>query len=295
MARVICIANQKGGVGKTTTSINLAAALASGRNKKVLVVDLDPQGNASSGLGLKRHEHQDRNVYHVLIGEKSASDVIQKTAVPNLFVVPANPDLVGAEIELVDAERREFKLREALSAVGSTFDYILIDCPPSLGLLTVNALCAANTFLVPLQCEYYALEGLSQLLNTAGLIKKRLNPHLKIEGIVLTMFDARNNLSHQVVSEIETHFGDRVFKAVIPRNVRLSEAPSHGQNIFEYDAKSVGAKKYLELATELDEKVFGQDRSIASSPLSDIEIDTEAAGASANGEIQIQQEGEVHA
>jgi chromosome partitioning protein len=273
MARVICIANQKGGVGKTTTSINLAAALSGGRGKRVLVVDLDPQGNASSGLGLKRQAHQESNVYHLLIGEKSAGDVIQKTAISKLFVIPANPDLVGAEIELVDADQREFRLRESLKSVGAMFDYILIDCPPSLGLLTVNALCAANTFLVPLQCEYYALEGLSQLLNTAGLIKKRLNPQLKIEGIVLTMFDARNNLSHQVVSEIETHFGDKVFKAVIPRNVRLSEAPSHGQNIFEYDAKSVGARKYLELATELDEKVYGQSPSANAPIASDIEID----------------------
>lgn len=256
MARIICIANQKGGVGKTTTSVNLSAALAS-KGRRVLLLDLDPQGNASSGLGLKKYEYQDANVYHVLIGEKTIDETIRVTSNPNLQVVPANPDLVGAEIELVDTPRREFRLKDALQGVTNRYDYILIDCPPSLGLLTLNALTAANTFVVPLQCEYYALEGLSQLLNTAGLIKKNINPDLRIEGIVLTMFDTRNNLSHQVVSEIQTHFGDKVFKSIIPRNVRLSEAPSHGQAIIEYDQKSIGALKYVELAEELDRKVFG--------------------------------------
>lgn len=255
MARVICIANQKGGVGKTTTSVNLSAALAS-RGRQVLLVDLDPQGNASSGLGLKKFEYQDANVYHVLIGERTIGEVIRVTSIPSLNVVPANPDLVGAEIELVDTPRREFKLKEAIQQISSRYDYVLIDCPPSLGLLTLNALTSANTFIVPLQCEYYALEGLSQLLNTAGLVKKGINPDLRIEGIVLTMFDTRNNLSHQVVSEIQTHFGDKVFKAIIPRNVRLSEAPSHGQPIIEYDPRSIGAVKYLELAEELDLKVY---------------------------------------
>lgn len=250
MARVICIANQKGGVGKTTTSVNLSSALAN-LNCKVLLIDMDPQGNASSGLGLKRHESQDANIYHVLIGEKTVAEVSNPTRHPNLKVASANPDLVGAEIELVDFPQREYRLKSALSEVTSQYDYIIIDCPPSLGLLTLNALTAANSFLVPLQCEYYALEGLSQLLNTAGLIKKNLNPELHIEGIVLTMFDTRNNLSHQVVTEIKNHFGEKVFSAIIPRNVRLSEAPSHGQSIFEYDAKSIGATKYLELATEL--------------------------------------------
>jgi chromosome partitioning protein len=254
MARVICVANQKGGVGKTTTSVNLSAALAT-KGRKVLLVDLDPQGNASSGLGLKKHEYQDSNIYHVLIGESTMEQVIRKTSLPTLQVAPANPDLVGAEIELVDTPQREFRLKEALQAVHPKYDYIFIDCPPSLGLLTLNALASANTFVVPLQCEYYALEGLSQLLNTAGLVKKSINPELRIEGIVLTMFDTRNNLSHQVVSEIQTHFGDKVFKAVIPRNVRLSEAPSHGQPIIEYDQKSIGAVKYMELAEELDQKV----------------------------------------
>lgn len=255
MARTICIANQKGGVGKTTTTVNLAASLSQ-LGRRVLIIDMDPQGNASSGIGIKRYENQENNIYHVLIGEKSMDQVIQRTALPTLWIVPANPDLVGAEIELVDMPQREYRLKSAIATVASEFDFVLIDCPPSLGLLTVNALCAADSFLVPLQCEYYALEGLSQLLNTAGLIKKSLNPALKIEGIVLTMFDTRNNLSHQVVSEIQTHFGDKVFRAIIPRNVRLSEAPSHGQSILEYDAKSIGARKYMELAEELDERVF---------------------------------------
>lgn len=262
MAKIICIANQKGGVGKTTTTVNLSAALAE-IGRRVLLVDLDPQGNASSGLGVKRHENINGNIYHVLIGEKKIADVRQKTSVQNLDIVVANNDLVGAEIELVDAESREFKLKQALSLVLDDYDYIMIDCPPSLGLLTLNALAASNSFLVPLQCEYYALEGLSQLLNTAGLVKKRINPNLKIEGIVLTMFDTRNNLSHQVVSEIQTHFGDKVFKSIIPRNVRLSEAPSHGRSIIHYDNKSVGAIKYVELAQELDQQVYGKIESIA--------------------------------
>ena len=251
MAKVICIANQKGGVGKTTTSVNLSTALAS-LGKKVLIIDMDPQGNASSGLGIKRYEHQEANIYHVLIGERTLSEVIHPTRFDNLQIATANPDLVGAEIELVEMPHREYRLKTAVSSVSHRFDYILIDCPPSLGLLTLNALTAADSFLVPLQCEYYALEGLSQLLNTAGIIKKNLNPQLHIEGIVLTMFDTRNNLSHQVVTEIKNHFGDKVFSAIIPRNVRLSEAPSHGQSIFEYDAKSIGAVKYLELANELE-------------------------------------------
>lgn len=252
MAKTICIVNQKGGVGKTTSSVNISAALAS-LGKRVLIVDLDPQGNASSGLGLKRHEYQDANAYHLLISEADIKDVIYKTAFNNLSVVPANADLVGAEIELVNEHRREYRLKEAFKKIDNDFDFILIDCPPSLGLLTLNALTSAQSFLVPLQCEYYALEGLSQLLNTAGLVKKSLNPDLKIEGILLTMFDSRNNLSHQVVGEIRSHFSDKVFNSIIPRNVRLSEAPSHGLPIFEYDEKSVGARKYMELAKEIVE------------------------------------------
>ncbi len=270
MARTICIANQKGGVGKTTTSVNLASSLAE-LGRKVLIVDMDPQGNASSGLGVKRYDTQENNIYQVLIGEKNLQEVAQTTSVPHLCIASANPDLVGAEIELVDMPHREYRLRQAIESVGSQFDYVLIDCPPSLGLLTVNSLCAADSFMVPLQCEYYALEGLSQLLNTCGLIKKSLNPSLKIEGIVLTMFDTRNNLSHQVVAEIQSHFGDKVFQAIIPRNVRLSEAPSHGQSILEYDSKSIGAKKYRELARELDERVFG----LVQKPEPDLSLNSE--------------------
>lgn len=255
MAKVICIANQKGGVGKTTTSVNLSSALTQ-LGRRVLLIDMDPQGNASSGLGIKRYDTQDANSYHVLIGEKTIEECAKPTQEENLFVVSANPDLVGAEIELVDMPHREYRLKTALEAVADKFDYVLIDCPPSLGLLTLNALTAADSFLVPLQCEYFALEGLSQLLNTAGLIKKNLNPRIHIEGIVLTMFDTRNNLSHQVVNEIRTHFADKVFSSIIPRNVRLSEAPSHGQSIFAYDGKSIGAIKYLELAKELDKNSF---------------------------------------
>jgi chromosome partitioning protein len=253
MGKIICIANQKGGVGKTTTSVNLASALAT-IGRKVLLIDLDPQGNASSGLGLKRFESQDANIYHVLIGEKNINETFLNTRLENLKVVSANPDLVGAEIELVDLPHRESRLKTAIQSIVHRFDYILIDCPPSLGLLTLNALTAADSFLVPLQCEYYALEGLSQLLNTAGIIKKNFNPSLHIEGIVLTMFDTRNNLSHQVVQEIRNHFEEKVFSAIIPRNVRLSEAPSHGLSIFEYDPKSIGATKYVELAQELDSR-----------------------------------------
>lgn len=250
MTKVICIANQKGGVGKTTTTVNLSSALAQ-IGKRVLVIDMDPQGNASSGLGIKKHETEERNIYQVLIGERSLQEVVFKTSQDNLWIATANPDLVGAEIELVDIPQREYRLKSAIQVAGSLYDYVIIDCPPSLGLLTLNSLAAANSFLVPLQCEYYALEGLSQLLNTAGLVKKSINPQLHIEGILLTMFDKRNNLSHQVVEEIKTHFKDKVFGVIIPRNVRLSEAPSHGVSIFGYDPRSIGALMYLELAKEI--------------------------------------------
>ena len=258
MARVICVANQKGGVGKTTTSVNLSSFLAD-RGRKVLLIDMDPQGNASSGLGIKRFDIQDSNVYHVLIGESDVVETIHETSLENLSVVPSNPDLVGAEIELVDVDHREFRLKRAIEKVIDDYDYIFIDCPPSLGLLTLNSLCAADSFIVPLQCEYFALEGLSQLLNTAGLVRKNLNRDLKIEGIVLTMFDTRNKLSHQVVSEIRNHFADKVFNSVIPRNVRVSEAPSHGKAILEYDPKSTGAIRYSKLADELDARYFTSD------------------------------------
>lgn len=269
MAKTICIANQKGGVGKTTTSVNLSSALAT-LGKKVLLIDMDPQGNASSGLGIKRYDSQDSNSYHVLIGEKTLQEATMQTANPSLFISTANPDLVGAEIELVDMPQREYRLKQAIATVAEQYDYVLIDCPPSLGLLTLNALNAADSFLVPLQCEYYALEGLSQLLNTAGLIKKNLNPQLHIEGIVLTMFDVRNNLSHQVVTEIKNHFGEKVFDSIIPRNVRLSEAPSHGQSILEYDSKSIGAQRYLELAKEVIARTETKIDSAAATPKQEI-------------------------
>lgn len=253
MIKIICIANQKGGVGKTTTTVNLSSALAQ-LGFKTLVIDMDPQGNASSGLGIKKHEAADKNIYHVLIGEKSIQEVVFATNTKNLWIATSNPDLVGAEIELVDMPQREYRLKNAILSVSSLYDYVIIDCPPSLGLLTLNSLAASNSFLVPLQCEYYALEGLSQLLNTAGLVKKGINPQLHIEGIVLTMFDKRNNLSHQVVEEIRAHFKEKVFNSIIPRNVRLSEAPSHGVSIFGYDAKSIGALMYMELTKELIER-----------------------------------------
>lgn len=253
MSRIICVANQKGGVGKTTTAINLAASLAK-RGRSTLLVDLDPQGNASSGLGLKHHQFEEKNIYHALIGTQDIDSVIYATGTEALQIAPANNDLVGAEIELIGFDEREFRLKKLLETKQDAFQYIIIDCPPSLGLLTINALSAAHTFLVPLQCEYFALEGLSQLLNTAGLVRKNLNPRLRIEGIVLTMFDTRNNLSHQVVSEIRSHFGEKVFSSIIPRNVRLSEAPSHGKTIEEYDPKSIGALRYIDLANEIEEK-----------------------------------------
>ncbi|OFZ28484.1 MAG: chromosome partitioning protein [Bdellovibrionales bacterium RIFCSPHIGHO2_01_FULL_40_29] len=261
MIKIICVANQKGGVGKTTTTVNLASALAQ-MGFKTLVIDMDPQGNASSGLGIKKHEAEDKNIYHVLIGEKNIQEAVFATQTKNLWIATSNPDLVGAEIELVDMPQREYRLKNAIQSVSSLYDYVIIDCPPSLGLLTLNSLAAANSFLVPLQCEYYALEGLSQLLNTAGLVKKGINPQLHIEGIVLTMFDKRNNLSHQVVEEIRAHFKEKVFNSIIPRNVRLSEAPSHGVSIFGYDSKSIGALMYLELTKELVERTknFGKEQ-----------------------------------
>lgn len=263
MGRIICMANQKGGVGKTTTSVNLAASIAE-LGYKTLLIDMDPQGNASSGLGVRRNILE-LNIYRVLIGEKTVSEVIQNTNEENLDIIPATSDLVGAEIELIDFPQREYQLKTALKSIKKVYDYIIIDCPPSLGLLTINALTSADSFVVPLQCEYFALEGLSQLLNTAGLLKKQLNPQLKIEGIVLTMFDTRNRLSHQVVNEIQSHFGDKVFQTVITRNVRLSEAPSHGLSILKYDTKSVGAKSYRKLAIELVERT-GQTKTQPKNP-----------------------------
>ena len=265
--RSICIVNQKGGVGKTTTAINLAAGLAR-LGRKVLLIDMDPQANASSGLGIREEE----TIYHVLIGQKNLSDVIVKTSVPNLDIVPANSHLAGAEVELVNVTCREGLLFDSISSFmehehqnetnsnkTSQLDYILIDAPPSLNLLTINALTAADCFIVPLQCEYYALEGLSKLLNTASLIKKKLNPKLKMQGVLFTMFDVRNKLSHQIITETKQYFNKQVFKSVIPRNVKLSEAPSHSLCIFDYDPRSVGAICYQKFAEELDEQIKNSD------------------------------------
>lgn len=249
MPKVIAIANQKGGVGKTTTAVNLSSCLAF-RGKKVLVIDIDPQGNTTSGLGVEKDKIS-RSTYDTLINDANIEDCLVSTALENLMLCPSNIQLAGAEVELVPLMSRENRMKFALSEIRGKFDYILIDCPPSLGLLTVNSLTAADTILVPIQCEYYALEGLSQLMNTVKLIQKHLNPKLKVEGVVLTMFDARTNLSIQVVEDVKKYFGNKVYRTIIPRNIRLSEAPSYGLPIILYDPKSKGAECYLELADEV--------------------------------------------
>lgn len=257
--RIIAIVNQKGGVGKTTTAVNLATAMAACQ-KRVLVVDLDPQGNASTGLGVPRNQ-RDADSYSVLIGENSIAEAAIKTQVPGLEIVPASLDLSGAEIEMVPMQHREFRLREALvrHVAASPYDYILLDCPPSLGLLTVNALVASDGVLVPLQCEFYALEGLSQLIRTVERVRKNLNPDLEMQGVVLTMFDRRNNLSEQVAADVRDHFGDVVYGTVIPRNVRISEAPSYGKPVIVYDTQCKGSRAYLNLARE----VLKREKSLA--------------------------------
>ncbi len=248
--RIITIANQKGGVGKTTTAINLATALAA-IGERVLIVDLDPQGNASTGLGIERRDRK-LSSYDLLVGSHTIMDTVQETAVPNLFIVPSTMDLLGVEMEIAQQPDRVFKLRRALKASDAlAFSYILVDCPPSFNLLTMNAMAAAHSVLVPLQCEFFALEGLSQLLETVDQVRRTVNPSLDIQGIVLTMFDSRNNLAQQVVSDVRTHLGEKVYHTLIPRNVRVSEAPSYGKPAILYDLKCAGSQAYLQLASEV--------------------------------------------
>jgi chromosome partitioning protein len=249
MSNIIAIANQKGGVGKTTTAVNLSACIAE-KGKRVLLLDIDPQGNSTSGLGIDKASLKS-SAYDLLINNASAKSVTIPTMIKTLDIIPANIDLVGAEIEMVSAMAREHILKTALQQIKDEYDYIFMDCPPSLGLITLNALTAADKILVPIQCEYYALEGLSQLINTIKLVKTRLNPALEVEGVVLTMFDGRTNLSIQVVEEVKKYFRDKVYKTIIPRNVRLGEAPSFGLPVIRYDANCYGAQCYNELADEV--------------------------------------------
>jgi len=249
MGKIIAICNQKGGVGKTTTAINLAAYLAMA-GKTVMLIDLDPQANATSGIGVNKHDIQ-KSIYHILLEEAKFVDILQKTAVGNLVLAPSNLDLTGAEVELVGALGREYRLKRALQVEKNNYDFMIIDSPPSLGLLTINGLCAADSVIIPVQCEFYALEGLTQLHNTIKLVKENLNPDLVIEGLLLTMADFRTNLTKEVIQEARNHFKDKVYNAVIPRNIRLTEAPSFGKPIVLYDANSLGAQKYAELTKEI--------------------------------------------
>lgn len=251
LSKIIAVANQKGGVGKTTTTVNLSAILAK-KGKKVMIIDADPQGNATSGLGIDKDDV--KSLYDVLVNEEPIEETLEETTMENLDVCPSNINLAGAEVELVSLISREYRLKEQLDKIKDEYDYILIDCPPSLGLITLNAFTAADSVLIPVQCEYYALEGLGQLINTINLVKKHLNKSLEIEGAILTMYDIRTNLSNQVVKEVKKYFDDKVFKSVIPRNVKLSEAPSYGMSIVEYDSRSKGSKSYDKLAKEFLKK-----------------------------------------
>ncbi len=254
MGRIIAIANQKGGVGKTTTSINLSAALGE-KGKKVLVIDTDPQGNTTSGMGLDKNDLEN-SIYQLLIGDITTDEAITKEVAKNVDIIPANVDLAAVEIELIDAEDKEYILRNAIKDVVDKYDFIIIDCPPSLSMLTVNAMTTANTVLVPIQCEYYALEGLSQLVRTVNLVKDRLNEDLEMEGVVFTMYDARTNLSMQVVDNVKDNMDEYVYNTIIPRNIRLAEAPSYGQPINIYEPKSAGAEAYKLLAEEIIKRKF---------------------------------------
>ena len=252
MGRVIAIANQKGGVGKTTTAINLTAAIAE-QGKKVLVIDIDPQGNTTSGFGIDKNALED-TVYELILGECSINDCIIKEVIPNVSVLPSNVNLAAAEIELIGIEKKEYILRNEVDYIKEQYDYILIDCPPSLNMLTINAMTTATSVLVPIQCEYYALEGLSQLIHTINLVKERLNPELDMEGVVFTMYDSRTNLSMQVVENVKNHLKQNIYKTLIPRNIRLAEAPSYGMPITKYDSRSAGAEAYRKLAKEVMKK-----------------------------------------
>ena len=252
MGRVIAVANQKGGVGKTTTAINLSACLAE-KGQKVLAIDMDPQGNMTSGLGIDKDEVE-KNIYDLMIGQAGVDEVLQKEAIENLDVIPTSIDLSAAEIELIGVDDKEFIIRNAVQPIKDDYDYIIIDCPPSLSMLTINAMTTADSVLVPIQCEYYALEGLSQLIHTVELVKERLNPVLEIEGVVFTMYDARTNLSLQVVENVKENLQQNIYKTIIPRNIRLAEAPSYGMPINLYDPKSTGAESYMLLADEVIHK-----------------------------------------
>lgn len=253
MGKILSISNQKGGVGKSTTAINLSACLAE-LGKKVLVIDMDPQGNMTSGLGIDKNDEEMFTVYDLLVDECSIQDCIRETGFENLSIIASNSDLAGGEIELLELEDREFVLSNHIKPVVDNYDYIIIDCPPSLSILTLNAMCASSGIIVPIQCEYYALEGLTQIINTIELVKERLNNDLKIEGVVFTMFDSRNNLSSDVVASVKDNLDINVFETIIPRNVRLAEAPSYGMPVIEYDNRSTGAASYRYLAEELIQK-----------------------------------------